>query len=74
MHELVKKGSGYLICIEFPLYKGIETGGPPWGLTNAVYDELLGLGFEKLIHYMPERTHEVGKGTDYITVWRRKAD
>lgn len=71
--ELVKPGSGYLICLEFPLYKPLETGGPPWGLTSAVYEELLSDGFDKIVHYKAQRTHKVGEGSDYIAVWRRKA-
>jgi len=73
MKQLVKLGTGYLICLEFPLYKSLELGGPPWGLTSAVYEELLSDGFEKMVHYKPERTHKIGEGTDYIAVWRRKS-
>ena len=64
MHELVKLASGYLICLQLPLYKR----GRPWGLTNAVYDELL------VTLYMPARTHEIGKSSDSITVWRHRVD
>ncbi|KAA8906418.1 S-adenosyl-L-methionine-dependent methyltransferase [Sphaerosporella brunnea] len=74
MMDIVKPGTGYLICLEFPLYKSLETGGPPWGLTSAVYEELLSGKFEKIVHYKPERTHQIGMGTDYITVWRRKSN
>lgn len=73
MSELAKPGSGYLICLEFPLFKPLGTGGPPWGLTSAKYDELLSGKFDKIVHYQPQRTHRVGEGSDYITVWRRKA-
>jgi hypothetical protein len=74
MAELVKPASGYLVCLEFPLYKGLETGGPPWGLTSKVYEELLSERFEKIIHYKPGRTHPIGAGTDYMAVWRRKLE
>ncbi|KAG0131957.1 S-adenosyl-L-methionine-dependent methyltransferase [Tuber indicum] len=75
MAELLAPQRGLLVCLEFPLYKPIETGGPPWGLKNEVYDELLGgpMGaFQKVLHYKPERTHKIGEGTDWISVWRRK--
>lgn len=31
---------GRLICIEFPTFKDLSTGGPPWGLKAEVYLEL----------------------------------
>lgn len=74
MAELVALQHGLLVCVEFPLYKSLDTGGPPWGLTSQVYDELLGDAFEKVLHRMPERTHAVGQGTDWVSVWRRKSE
>lgn len=73
MAELIAPQHGLLVCLEFPLYKPPETGGPPWGLTSQIYDELLSETFEKVLHRMPERTHTVGQGTDWVTVWRRKS-
>jgi hypothetical protein len=29
-------------------------------------------GLERVKRWMPERTHEAGKGKDYVSVWRRK--
>lgn len=29
-------------------------------------------GLEKVAHWKPERTHEIGKGTDWVSVWRHK--
>ena len=29
-------------------------------------------GLEKFVHFQPERTFEIGKGTDWISVWRRR--
>lgn len=75
MAELLAPHRGLLVCLEFPLHKPIETGGPPWGLTSEVYEELLGgpMGyFERVLHYQPERTHKVGEGTDWISVWRKR--
>ncbi len=25
---------------------------------------------ERVAHWQPERTHEVGKGTDWVSIWR----
>jgi hypothetical protein len=72
MHELVKPSTGLLICLEYPLYKDPETGGPPWGVTAELYEQLLAEGFEKVIRYKPERAHPIGMGSDHISVWRRK--
>lgn len=32
--------SGVLICLEFPTHKPPKSGGPPWALPSAVYEEL----------------------------------
>lgn len=29
-------------------------------------------GLERVDHWQPERTHEIGKGTDWISVWRHR--
>lgn len=72
MAELIAPQHGLLVCVEFPLYKSIELGGPPWGLTSEIYDRLLEDNFKKVLHYKAERTHKVGEGSDRVTVWRRK--
>jgi len=83
--------NGRLICLEFPSYKDPKTGGPPFGVREAVYVEHLKrpgqdveydddgfvvssdkVGPNSLIRierYMPERTHAIGKGTDWISIW-----
>lgn len=71
MSEIIKPG-GHLICIEFPLYKAPETGGPPFGVTEQLYIELLGENFERVKRFKPERTHEIGKNHDHISIWKRK--
>lgn len=30
--------SGHLICLEFPTYKPLNSGGPPWALPPSVYE------------------------------------
>jgi len=73
MTNLLVKGTGLLICLEYPLYKPLELPGPPWGLRSHTYDELLSEDFELVERYKPERTHKAGKGSDMLSVWRRKA-
>ncbi|GAB7343881.1 hypothetical protein MBLNU457_1840t1 [Dothideomycetes sp. NU457] len=74
MSELVKPG-GFLICLEFPLYKDRSLPGPPWGL-NGVYEELLseqrGGKFVREEYVKPKRSYEVSKGTDMLSIWRRQ--
>ncbi|KAI5803513.1 S-adenosyl-L-methionine-dependent methyltransferase [Peziza echinospora] len=72
MTHLLKRGSGVLVCLEFPLYKEFGSGGPPWALRSDVYDELLKDTFELVERFAPERTHEIGMGTDRVSVWKRK--
>lgn len=74
MAELIKPGTGLLICLEYPLFRPAETGGPPHGIKSEDYERLLSDKFEKVMHYMPERTHEVGMGSDMVGVWRRKVE
>ncbi|KAI9375377.1 S-adenosyl-L-methionine-dependent methyltransferase [Aspergillus egyptiacus] len=72
MAELIKPG-GLLVCLEFPMYKDPELPGPPWGV-NGVHLELLGGEggrFRRVVYLKPERTFEVGKGTDWISVYER---
>jgi len=73
MAELITPGVGLLICLEYPLFRDPRTGGPPHAIRSWDYDRLLREKFEKIQHYMPERTHEVGIGSDMVSVWRRKA-
>ncbi|KAL4910300.1 hypothetical protein BDW74DRAFT_173758 [Aspergillus multicolor] len=76
MAELLRPG-GMLICLEFPMYKDPALPGPPWGV-NGVHWELLaggdaGIGrFTRRVYLKPERTFEVGRGTDMLSVWERK--
>ena len=43
MSELVAP-EGVLICLEFPLYKPLHLPGPPWGLREGIYLNLLAAG------------------------------
>jgi hypothetical protein len=68
--ELLKPGSGRLVCLEFPLGKPEGTGGPPFGLTEGIYVDLLtGQGVKRLGRWKPERTHERSVGKDCVSVW-----
>jgi hypothetical protein len=73
MAQLLAKGEGLLVALEYPLFRPVETGGPPHGITSRTYDDLFGDKFEKMLHYSPERTHKVGEGSDMVSVWRRYA-
>ncbi|KAK3685456.1 S-adenosyl-L-methionine-dependent methyltransferase [Podospora appendiculata] len=42
MAELLKPGTGRLVCLEWPLTKPPSTGGPPWGVTADAYAAHLG--------------------------------
>jgi hypothetical protein len=92
MSELLSP-SGRLICLEWPLGKAPEEGGPPHGLTSELYVQLFrnpgqdvkydsrGVvtqnpdtkqgesSLTRIAHDMPERTHEAGKGKDYVGIW-----
>lgn len=72
MAQLLSEGGGLLIALEYPLFRPVETGGPPHGITSATYDELFGEKFEKMLHYTPERTHKVGEGSDMVSIWKRR--
>jgi len=72
MAELLHEGDGLLVALEYPLFRPKDTGGPPHGITSKDYDELFGEQFDKMLHYMPERTHKVGEGSDMVSVWKRK--
>jgi hypothetical protein len=93
MAELLSD-NGRLICLEFPSYKDPSSGGPPWGLSPEVYEQLFlrpgdlikyddkgyvikdesrmasSTALTRIAHWQPERTHEVGKGTDWVSIWR----
>ncbi|KAL2170690.1 hypothetical protein VTG60DRAFT_4532 [Thermothelomyces hinnuleus] len=87
--------SGVLVCLEFPLYKDLSLPGPPWGLREGIYWNVLAVGgdgmmqdeaaarnathensesgaFKRLAYVEPERTYEVAKGTDMLSIWGLK--
>ncbi|KAL5003360.1 S-adenosyl-L-methionine-dependent methyltransferase [Aspergillus recurvatus] len=76
MAELLHPG-GMVVCLEFPMYKDPALPGPPWGV-KGVHWELLAGGdagqgeFKRRVYVQPERTLEVGRGTDMISVYERK--
>jgi len=69
MRQLLASGQGVLIALEYPLFRPVETGGPPHGIRSEDYDRLFGREFSKALHYMPKRTHKVGEGSDMVSVW-----
>ena len=72
MAQLISPRTGLLVCPEYLLFRQAETGGPPHGINSSDYGSLLKKDRDKATHYMPKRTHKVGKGSDAISVWRRK--
>ena len=52
MSELLAPG-GVLVCLEFPLWKGLSELGPPWSL-KGVYWNLLAQGGDGRINEPPE--------------------
>lgn len=91
--------NGRLVCLEFPTYKPVSAGGPPWAVRPAYYiaylskpgeevqftedgevvggvdeenPERSGRGLVRAAHWQPERTHEIGKGTDWISIWKHQ--
>jgi hypothetical protein len=43
MSELLAP-TGVLVCLEFPLYKDLKLPGPPWGLREGIYLDILAAG------------------------------
>ena len=71
------------ICLEFPTNKPPASGGPPFGVPPQVYTSVLEPParegaqsgesrryFRRIAHWQPERTHEMGKGHDWVGVWK----
>ncbi|KAL3265158.1 hypothetical protein ABHI18_000063 [Aspergillus niger] len=68
------RDDGYLVCLEFPLYKDPALLGPPWGL-QGVYWDLLVRGGDGVPS--SSTTPEVAEadqlgGTDMLSVYARK--
>lgn len=67
------------------MYKDLKAPGPPWGLRGVHWNllaeggdgilnesskEEVGKGaFKKVVHFQPERSYEVAKGTDMLSTW-----
>jgi hypothetical protein len=86
--------NGSLICLESPLAKPPNAGGPPHGLSSELYMQLFKqpgrdvsyaedgyvvsdersldhvFGLVRVAHWSPARTHQVGKGTDMMSIWK----
>lgn len=52
MAELITPGTGLLVCLEYPLFRPAESGGPPHGISSSDYDLLLRGDFTKEMHYV----------------------
>ena len=64
---------GSLVCLEFPTYKSVEAGGPPFAAPPEAYLASLSppgvvngqagasaKGLERVAHFHPARTHQMG--------------
>lgn len=87
MAELIRPG-GLLICLEFPLWKDLNEPGPPWGLKGVHWNLLaeggdgmnlssepsspLSGNFERIRYIHAHKSHKEGRGTDMLSIWRRK--
>ncbi|KAL5366000.1 S-adenosyl-L-methionine-dependent methyltransferase [Aspergillus floccosus] len=85
-----------IICVEFPTFKKLSQGGPPYAAPSSAYLAHLnhpgkeisydiegtpvgldgegpgpGSGFQRIAHWKADRSHAMGKGTDWVSVWRR---
>jgi methyl halide transferase len=77
MAELIAP-DGVLVTLMFPLDKPLSDGGPPYGVSLAIYDELLGdVGLEVVDgpHILPDALahHDRGAGQSGIAHWKLKA-
>ncbi|KAJ3066278.1 hypothetical protein HDU98_010407 [Podochytrium sp. JEL0797] len=70
--------NGHLICLMFPL-RDPDERGPPFALSEEIYDDLLSDNFEKLLVRDLDASEVVTGGMDrskngrqMISVWRRK--
>lgn len=101
VQRLLKPG-GHLVCVEFPLTKPIDAGGPPWALRENIYslhlkypgielayDEHYNLleekseevgklhskapGLVRVDRWKAEKTHDIGKGKDWVSIWQLAA-
>lgn len=52
MADLITPGTGLLVCLEYPLFRPAESGGPPHGINSSDYDSLLRGNFVKEMHYV----------------------
>ncbi|KAK4187676.1 S-adenosyl-L-methionine-dependent methyltransferase [Podospora australis] len=59
MGELVAP-HGVLICLEFPLYKGLDLPGPPWPLREGIYLDLLAHGGDGVFETEEQAQQAIG--------------
>ncbi len=50
----------------------------PYDDEDNLLEEELGpsanLGLERVAHWQPKRTHEIGAGTDWVSIWKRRSE
>ncbi|KAJ3075321.1 hypothetical protein HDU98_008569 [Podochytrium sp. JEL0797] len=70
--------NGHLICYMFPL-RDADERGPPFALSEEIYDQLLGASFEKVLVRDLEESEALTKGGERerfggqkISLWKRR--
>jgi hypothetical protein len=74
MSQLVAP-DGVLICLEFPTHKPPKSGGPPWSLPSAVYQELFKrpgdeIRYDEEGKLVPQDKHESEKTLTRVAYWK----
>ncbi|KAH8106222.1 S-adenosyl-L-methionine-dependent methyltransferase [Cristinia sonorae] len=69
MAALVKPG-GYLITLVFPIDPP-QDYGPPWFVRPEHYEEVLGMGWEKVHDRVPENSAKTHVNRERMIVWRK---
>jgi hypothetical protein len=66
MSQLLDPKDGRLICLEWPLHKSPDTGGPPWGLSPEIYSAHLGRPGHEIAYTDDGRVAETVSGVDPV--------
>ncbi|KDE08770.1 hypothetical protein, variant [Microbotryum lychnidis-dioicae p1A1 Lamole] len=68
--QIIRKG-GVLITLMFPI-DGDRSWGPPFSVSEEMYDQYLSKHFEKVYSENPAASMEERKGREKMAVWKRR--
>ncbi|SCZ92319.1 BZ3501_MvSof-1269-A2-R1_Chr2-1g04342 [Microbotryum saponariae] len=68
--QIIRKG-GVLITLMFPI-DGDRSWGPPFSVSEEMYDQYLSRSFEKIHSENPGASMEERKGREKMAVWKRR--